>query len=112
MFILALVGLDVCDGGHWLGVMKKVRGSVSVKQDPKMDTTVESQVSKSARPGAPPVFYLSTFKDNSRYTRAGDVGHPPYWVRLLARDPHLEKREMWGTPSRFLIRVGDVGHPP
>jgi hypothetical protein len=44
---------------------------------PKIQIAAESQVSKSARPGAPPVFPLSTFKDNSRYTRAGDVGHPP-----------------------------------
>src|SRR5713101_9439775 len=51
--------------------------SVAPSNNPKIDMTVESQVSKSARPGAPPVFPLSTFEDNSRYTRSEDVGHPP-----------------------------------
>src|SRR5260370_18414814 len=34
----------------------------TIKQNPKIDMTVESQGSKSARPGAPPGFRLSAFK--------------------------------------------------
>src|SRR5258708_4547236 len=45
--------------------------------------TVESQVSKSARPGAPQAFPLSTVKDDSRYARAEDVGHPPCAVKRV-----------------------------
>ncbi|MGC2516767.1 MAG: hypothetical protein WA383_19785, partial [Terriglobales bacterium] len=29
--IVASVGLDVCDGAHWLGVMKKVKGPAQAK---------------------------------------------------------------------------------
>ena len=70
--------------------------------------------------GARPDFFPSTFKDNSRYTRAGDVGHPPVTknpggVRIIVeQNPKLDatvesqvskKREtlrqaqgrLWGT---------------
>ncbi len=75
---MALGEPEVCDGRHRLVVMKKSRGlSTAVKQNPKIDTTVESQVSKTARPGAAPIFLCQHLRDNTRYTRAGDVGHPP-----------------------------------
>jgi len=44
-------------------------------KNPKMETTVESQVSKSAKPGAPSgLFPTDILKEDSRYTRAGRCG--------------------------------------
>jgi len=79
-------GLAVCDDGHCLVVMKNPGDfSTAAEENPNLDATVESQVSKGARPfdklragsGARPDFFQSTFKDDSRYTRAGDMGYPP-----------------------------------
>ena len=75
------VGLEVCDGGHRLDVMKKSVPVASSQYFPKLHVAVESQVSKTAKPGGTPGFPLSTSKDNSRYTRAGDA------PSLLSRAP-------------------------
>ena len=40
--IVASDGFDVCDGAHWVFVMKKIKGS----QNPKRDRSVESRLSK------------------------------------------------------------------
>ena len=47
--IVASGGLDVCDGAHWSGVMKKIRGRKNLQRD----GAVESHLSKSAKGGAP-----------------------------------------------------------
>jgi hypothetical protein len=44
--------------------------------------TVESQVSKSARPGAPPVFPLSTLKDESCYNPLEMSPTRPFYVQM------------------------------
>jgi hypothetical protein len=47
---------------------------------PKIDTTAEPGLEKRETWGTPG-FSLSTFTGHSRYSRAGDVGHPP--ARIL-----------------------------
>ena len=86
------------------------------KQNPKIETAVESQVSKSARPGAPPGYFAVNVLGQVAVILA-----PEMLATRLSGVPLLEKREKWGTPifyhptsraARLYLLVGDVCYPP
>jgi hypothetical protein len=58
---------------------KDQRLSATVKQNPKIDANVESQVSKRARSGAPPVFLCQHLRHNYSRRRC----RPPAYKREM-----------------------------
>jgi len=71
---------------------KDQRLSATVKQNPKIDANVESQVSKSAKPGAPPVFLCQNLRHN--------------YSRRRRRPPATLPAQRAGWPRAVQVTIG------
>ena len=84
MRLVALCELEVRDFRQRLVVMKNHGDSVTPSKKTPHDRGIPGLEKRET--WGTPGFPRSTFKDNSRYTRAGDVGHPPdasFWGRFV-----------------------------
>ena len=111
------VGLEVCDGGHRLDVMKKSVASIKFPVFTQTSLCGGIPGLENRETWGTPGFPRSTSKDNSRYTRAGDVGHPPCqpgkaWRSIAARSEINWLEPALGgsgsAPGTFALRLGEA----
>ena len=105
------VGCDVCDGGHRLDVIKRQLPIIaypvaSSQYFAKLHYGGGIPGLENRETWGTPGFPLSTFKDNSRYTRAGDVGHPP--VPRITRNAVVRNISIGVVADRGAIPTGHL----